>query len=90
VSSLSSGDGSVFAAELAESLAEELLDHFMARGVLANEIKVAEIVELDLGVDDWDTSNEYAAPYTFYGESVRFTTFTGRRSMIVGRIRDAY
>ncbi len=54
------------ALELSASLADSLLDHFTERGLLAKEIKVAEIVEAD--AEDWDIGKE--TPYSLYGDKV--------------------
>ena len=53
--------------ELAESLAESLVDHFTERGLLPKEIKVAEIVEVGGdGGTAWDASEE--SLYSLYGK----------------------
>lgn len=55
------------ALELAASLADSLMDHFTEKGLLAKEIKVAEIVEMEDDEEEWDTGEE--SPYTFYSTS---------------------
>ncbi len=57
------------ALELATCLADSLMDHFTEKGLLAKEIKVAEIVEMkdDDDAEMWDTSED--AQYTYYSES---------------------
>ncbi len=54
------------ALELATSLADNLMDHFTEKGLLAKEIKVAEIVEMEDEDEEWDTSQE--AHYTYYSQ----------------------
>lgn len=60
------------ALELAESLADSLMDHFTERGLLAKEIKVAEIVEVEGDGDAWDASEE--SLYSLYGTKFRSHT----------------
>jgi hypothetical protein len=54
------------ALELTECLAESLMDHFTEKGLLAKEIKVAEIVEVRDGEGEWDAGEE--SLYALYGE----------------------
>ncbi len=69
------------AMELAASLADSLMDHFTEKGLMAKEIKVAEIVEMGNDAEEWDTSEE--TNYTFYGDKLLTVRLIAKNNIFI-------